>query len=463
MNQVEIGLNQLTSIVWSEATILVIFLSGIFFSLYLRIPQFSLFISSIKLLFKNSSKDRKSGEISQFQALCASMSSSVGIGNIAGVAVAISMAGPGAIFWMWVTGILGMASQLVSVCLTMMYRNKVNSEFKGGPMYTIKNGLSKRFSIFSYLYALFVCFSSAGTGMFQANQMASFAHLQFGIDQRISGLLITILAGLVVYGGIKRIGAFTEKFVPFMVLTYFFACFGIMLHHYESFLPSLGLIFNHAFTGSAAVGGFAGANVKYAIIQGVKRASYSNGATMGDLGLVHASAKSEPVAQSLISMLGPFIDTLVVCSITALIILQTGVWTEASGMQGIELTTKAFVKVYGHFGPWVLFVVIAFFAYSTMISYCHIGETGFGFLFGDKKSGLYRVTYLASLFLGSTLVLNLVLNVMDICYVMLIIPNLLACFILCKKVKTLLELTVAKQTNKDAQTIVSLGIINSKK
>ena len=420
MNQIEIGLNKLTNIVWSEATILVIFISGIFFSLYLRVPQFSLFKNAIQLLMSDKPKDRKSGEISQFQALCASMSSSVGIGNIAGVAVAISIAGPGSIFWMWVTGLLGMASQLVSVCLTMIYRSKLNSEFKGGPMYTISNGLSKRFSSFAYVYSFFVCLSSAGTGMFQANQMAKFAHLQLGIEPWICGLFITILAGVVVYGGIKRIGAFTEKFVPFMVIIYFTACIGIMLSHYDNLWSSLALIFNHAFTGSAAVGGFAGASVKLAIIQGVKRASYSNGASMGDLGLVHASAKSEPVAQSLISMLGPFIDTLIVCSMTALIILQTGVWTEASGMQGVELTTKAFSKVYGTFGPWILFIVIAFFAYSSIISYCHIGETGFGFIFGDKRSGAYRFAYLTSMFLGSTLVLNLVLNIMDLCYVMLI-------------------------------------------
>ena len=440
LEQLEALTGEFVSVVWGLPLVFALCFSGLFFTVYFGFPQLRFFKHAIEVVSGKYDDKKDAGEISHFQALCAALSATVGLGNIAGVAVAISLGGPGAVFWLWVAGFIGMATKFTEVTLALKYREvKANGVVHGGPMFTIKNGLSKKFYPLAWIYAFFVILSSFGAGnMFQSNQMASVLSSSLNVPTWLSGLIFCIFASLVLIGGIKRIGKVTEKLVPLMVAIYVGGALGILAVNYVNLPGIFSMIFTDAFTGTAAVGGFAGVAFKEVVVMGIRRATFSNEAGMGSAAMAHSAAKSTPIQEGIVALLEPFIDTIIICTITALALLSTGAWTE-SGIAGSDMTAWAFESVYGVYGRGIVTLTVTLFAFSTIISWSYYGEQGVTFIFGEKGIRYYRYVFIAFIFLGAIAQLQLVLNVSDAVYGLLAIPNLIGTYFLLNKVKTSLK------------------------
>lgn len=435
--------------VWGLPLVLGLVGSGIFFTIYFGFPQLRFFKHAIDIVLGKHDKPEDKGEINHFQALTSALSATVGLGNIAGVAVAVSTGGPGAVFWLWVTGFIGMTTKFVEVTLSLAHRDITPSgKVHGGPMYVIKKALPKSLGFLAVFYAAFVVLSSLGAGnMFQANQMSSILLTSANIPTWLSGVFFAFLAYLILIGGIKRIGTVTSYLVPIMIGFYFLGAIGIVIAHFENIPSVFAQIFEGAFMGTAALGGFAGAAVKDVIVQGIRRASFSNEAGMGSAAMAHSAAKSKPIKEGLVSLLEPFIDTIVVCSITAFALLLTNAW-HVEGIAGSEMTAHAFESVLGISGRWIVTLTVTLFAFSTIISWSYYGEQGITFLFGEDKIIYYRWVFLLFIVIGAVSKLNVVLNLSDAVYGLLAIPNLIACFFLLPKVKQMLkeyEMTLIKK------------------
>ncbi|RPH02110.1 MAG: amino acid carrier protein [Amoebophilaceae bacterium TMED152] len=311
--------------------------TGIFFTVYLGFPQVRYFSFALKVVRGRFDKKSDQGDTSHFQALTTALSGTVGTGNIAGVAFAIHLGGPAALFWMLVTAMVGMTTKFVEVTLSHKYREKISDgTMSGGPMYFMKNAnfllLGKKIDMkwVGILFAFATVLSSFGTGSLpQINSISNSIYSSFGIDKMLTGGILAILLGVVIIGGIKRIAKITERLVPFMAIVYVIGAFSVILFNLENIVPSFISIFSEFFTGSAAVGGFLGASVSFAISRGVNRGLYSNEAGQGSAPIAHASAKTnEPVSEGLVAILEPFIDTIIICTITGLVLLSSGVWNE---------------------------------------------------------------------------------------------------------------------------------------
>jgi len=311
--------------------------TGIFFTIYLKFPQLRYFTFALKVVRGKFDKKEDQGDTSHFQALTTALSGTVGTGNIAGVAFAIHLGGPAALFWMLVTAMVGMTTKFVEVTLSHKYREKISDgTMSGGPMYFMKNADFRLFGNkinlkwVGILFAFATVLSSFGTGSLpQINSISNSMLASFGIDKMLTGGILAILLGAVIIGGIKRIAKITEKLVPFMAVIYIIGAFSVILFNYENIIPSFISIFSEVFSGSAAVGGFLGASVAFAISRGVNRGLYSNEAGQGSAPIAHASAKTnEPVSEGLVAILEPFIDTIIICTITGLVLLSSGVWSE---------------------------------------------------------------------------------------------------------------------------------------
>lgn len=427
--------------VWSLPTVFVLFTAGLIFSLYYIFPQIRLFKHSIDIIRGKYDNPEDKGEISHFQALCAALSATIGLGNIAGVAVAISAGGPGAVFWMWVAGFFGMSTKFVSISLSLIYREEgTHGHMHGGPMYTIKNGLGKAFYPLAIAFSIFTIGGAVGAGnMFQANQMASILDKMFHVPNWVTGVVFALLTSLVLVGGIKRIGQVASSLVPTMVVLYFIGAIGVIILHIGEVPALFAQIFTDAFTGSAAIGGFAGVTFRQVVIQGVRRAVFSNEAGLGSAAMAHSAAKTSPIQEGIVGMLGPFIDTIVVCTLTALVLLITGVWHSGQGVEGSELTALAFSSVYGGIGSFMLTLMIILFAFSSIISWSYYGEQAMVFLFGEKSSMPYRIIFSLITFVGATVNLNLVLDIADGFFGLMLIPNLFANLMLSKSLKKQLK------------------------
>jgi len=427
--------------VWGLPLVFSLTFSGLFFTVYFGFPQFRYFKHAIQIVSgKFDNKSESKGDISHFQALCTALSATVGLGNIAGVAIAIAVGGPGAVFWLWVAGFLGMATKFTEVTLALKYREiGTSGQIHGGPMFTIKNGLSKKFYPLAWMYAFFVILSSFGAGnMFQSNQMAQLLKMSLNIPTWISGVIFAVLASLVLVGGIKRIGKVTEKLVPIMVGVYVLGSLGIIAVNFENLGNIFGMIFEGAFFGTAAVGGFAGVAFKEVVVMGIRRASFSNEAGMGSAAMAHSAAKSAPAQEGIVALLEPFIDTIVICSITAFALLATGAWSQG-GIAGSEMTAFAFESVYGVLGNGIVTLTVALFAFSTIISWSYYGEQGVTFVFGEKYIPYYRYIFILFIVIGAVAQLTLVLNISDAVYGLLAIPNLIGTYLLLSKAKACLR------------------------
>lgn len=433
--------------VWGLPLVGLLVGAGLIFSIFFGFPQLTMFKHAIDIVRGKYDKPEDEGEISHFQALTTALSATVGLGNIAGVAVAVAVGGPGAVFWLWIAGFIGMTTKFTEVTLALKYRDITpKGNVHGGPMFVLKNAFkgNKALGVLAWLYAFFVILSSFGAGnMFQSNQMASIIETSTGVAPWISGIVFAILAFIVLVGGIKRIANVTEKLVPLMVVLYVGGALVVVFANFSDIPDMFALIFSSAFAGTAATGGFAGVVVKEVIVQGIRRASFSSEAGMGSAAMAHSAAKSEPIQEGVVALLEPFIDTICVCTITALALLSSGVWSDGD-VQGVDLTARAFASVMGPAGSWIVTITVTMFAFSTLISWSYYGEQGVTYVFGEKGITPYRYVFVGFVFLGAIAKLSVVLNISDGVYGLLAIPNMVACFLLMPVVKKTLKEYKAK-------------------
>ena len=384
---------------------------------------------ALRSLFKK--EDKESGDISSFESLMTALSATVGTGNIAGVATAIFLGGPGAIFWMWITAIFGMATKYAEAFLAIKYREKnPNGEYVGGPMYYIKNGLSQKFSYLAYFFALFGMIAAFGIGNgVQSNSVAQVVTNEFEIDKLTVGIVIAFLVTLVILGGIKSIGKTASKLVPIMSLIYIIGGLYIIMINYNEIPKIFFMIIESAFTGSAASGGFAGATIWMAIRFGVSRGVFSNEAGLGSSPIAHAAARTNsPIKQGSVSMLEPLIDTIIVCTITAFVILLSQSWL--SGVNGAALTSNAYEQGLPSFGKYIVIFGLVLFAFSTIIGWSYYGEKCAEFIFGNRIIIPYRIFWIIIIPVGAVIELNLVWLIADIMNALMALPNLIALVLL---------------------------------
>ncbi|MEQ6885806.1 sodium:alanine symporter family protein [Salicola sp. Rm-C-2C1-2] len=419
------ALESISSVVWGPAMLALLLGTGLFLTLGLR----GMPIRRIGYGFKQMLLGRKAteeGEITPFQALSTSLSATIGTGNIGGVATAIALGGPGAVFWMWITALVGMATKYAEALLAVKYR-EVDEEgrYVGGPMYYIKNGLGARWHWLGILFAFFAMIAAFGIGnTVQANAVADVVETNLAVPPWVTGVVLAILVFLVIIGGIRRIAQLTEKVVPLMAVIYMLGALAVILWNLPEVPAALANIVTGAFTGTAATGGFAGAAVWAALRFGVARGVFSNEAGLGSAPIAHAAAKTNsPVRQGTVGMMGTFIDTIVVCTMTALVIILTGAWE--TGESGAALTSMAFNQgIPG--GNWVVTFGMIFFAFTTIVAWSYYGERCAEFLFGVRVIMPYRYLWVVLLVLGAVANLELIWLIADVLNALMAIPNLIA-------------------------------------
>lgn len=427
-------------IAWGPALVYLLVGAGLFFTLAGRFLPFRAFRHAIDILRGKFDKDDDPGEISHFQALTSALSATLGMGNIAGVAIAISIGGPGAIFWMWIAGLVGMSTKFFTCTLAVFYRKKDEAGIEqGGPMYYLEVGLGKWFKPLSILFA--ICGMIGCLSMFQVNQLAILIENDYQINHVITGIICMFFVGAVILGGIKRVGAVTAKIVPMMFVLYFISALIIILINYQMIPDIFTSIFTSAFGGQALLGGGTGLAMREVMKTGVQRAAFSNEAGIGTAPMAHGAAKTkEPIREGLIAMLGPFLDTNIVCTLTALVILSTGVLgTSGDQSDGVLLTVTAFTKSLGISGRYILTAIIVLFSISTMISYSYYSLKCAKYLFGMKVGGWYVYIYLASLPVAAWLDAATVVNIIDTCFAMMAIPTLVGALLLSGRVRDALS------------------------
>jgi AGCS family alanine or glycine:cation symporter len=420
-------------IVWGPLIIILIIGTGTYLSVMTK------FFSITKLgyvlkntLLKMFSKDDKGeGEVTAFQAVATALAATVGTGNIAGVATAIALGGPGAVFWMWLAAIMGMTTKFAEVVLAVNYREKTpDGRFVGGPMYYITNGLGKNWKWLAVIFAVFGTFASFGIGcMVQSNSVALSAQSTFGVPVLATGIILAVLTAAVIVGGIKRIGAFTEKLVPFMAALYILGGLWLLIANVSKVPAAFALIFTNAFTGTAAVGGFTGTVMMQAIRYGVARGIFTNEAGLGSAPIAHAAATTDhPVRQGLWGVFEVFTDTIVICSITALAILVTGVWQ--SGESGAVLSAMAFDTGLPGIGRYIVSVGLILFAYSTILGWEYYGERCLEYLFGTKPIMAYRIIWVVAVIVGAVGGLTFMWDLADTLNGLMAFPNLVGLLML---------------------------------
>ncbi len=421
-------LNILTDIrnfIWGTPLLVLLVGTGIFLTIRLKGLQFRGLIYSLYLAFiQRKEDDKEAGDISHFQALMTALAATVGTGNIAGVATAIVAGGPGALFWMWVTGLFGMATKYAEAVLAIKYREK--DEFgtmSGGPMYYISKGLGIKW--LGVLFAIFAAIAAFGIGnMVQSNSVAEAVKTSLNIPHYITGIVLALFTAMVVLGGIKSIARVTQVLVPVMIVIYFIGAL-IILMLKISIIPGIfAQIFKSAFTPTAALGGFMGATLRESMREGVARGVFSNESGLGSAPIAAAAAKTpNPVKQALVSMTQTFIDTLVVCTMTGLVILSSGLWT--MDKTGAELTTLSFREsLPGGIGEFVVTFGLIFFAYSTILGWCYYGEKSIEYLFKERAVKIYRIVFVIFVAVGTMLKLQTVWTLADIMNGLMAFPNL---------------------------------------
>ncbi|KEA64049.1 Sodium/glycine symporter GlyP [Marinobacterium lacunae] len=430
MDAFESMIASINGIVWGPMMLILILGVGFFLSLGLKLMPILKIGTGFRLLWSGrtaSSDDLSKGEIPPFQALMTALSATVGTGNIAGVATAIFLGGPGALFWMWITALIGMATKYSEAVLAVNYRETdEQGNHVGGPMYYIRNGLGKNWAWMGVAFAIFGACAGFGIGnTVQSNSVAAVLESNFQIPTWASGIIIAVLVGAVLLGGIKRIGSVAGALVPFMAISYILAGLVVLAIQADQVPHALALIFEHAFSPIAAEGGFAGAAVWAAIRFGVARGVFSNEAGLGSAPIAHAAAQTHsPVRQGLVAMLGTFIDTLMVCTITGLVIVSSGAWT--GGESGAALTSAAFASALPSFGNYLVAIALAIFAFTTIIGWSFYGEKCVEFLFGVKAIMPYRILWILAIPAGAMLSLDFVWLVADTLNALMAIPNLIA-------------------------------------
>ena len=418
--------------VWGPPMLVLILGTGLFLQLRLKLMPILRIVTGFRMVWKGRKPESGAqGEITPYAALMTALAATVGTGNIAGVATAIAIGGPGALFWMWMTALVGMATKYAEVLLSVHFRETdAQGEQMGGPMFAIKNGLGKRWAWLGAAFALFGGLAGFGIGnMVQSNSIAAVLTASFGISPWVSGVVLMVLTGFVLLGGVKRIGAVAEKLVPAMCIGYVVASL-IVLGLYADQIPAaFVLIFKHAFTPLSATGGFAGATLMLAMRYGVARGIFSNEAGLGTAGIAQAAGQTKSAAESgLVGMMGTFIDTIVVCTMTGLVLIVTGAWN--SGLKGAELSSRAFATAFPGFGQYFLAIALAVFAFTTILGWAYYGEKCWACLFGSKIEVPYRVLWTLFVMVGAVTHLDFVWLLADTLNAFMAFPNLVSLVLL---------------------------------
>ena len=417
----------LNGYVWGWPMIVLLVGTGLLLTIITGGVQFRYLPLALReVLGKITQKSAAPGEVSPFQAVATALASTVGVGNIAGVATAISIGGPGALFWLWVSGVLGMCTKFAEIVIALHYREPdAAGQMRGGAMYILRKGLGLPW--LGTVFAGLVAVAAFGIGnMVQANSVAASLQASFGVSPALSGIVLAVLTAAVILGGIKRIGQFTEYLVPFMALFYLGGGLFILVRFAAEIPAALSLVVSSAFSGAAATGGFAGSTIMLAMRYGIARGLFSNEAGLGSAPLVHAAARTDhPVRQGLYGIFEVFVDTILVCTTTGLAILVTGVWS--GGATGAELAGQAFsTGLPGTWGNIVVTTSLVLFAYSTVIGWSYYGETGIVYLLGPKAVVPYKIAWLVFIYLGAVGSLHLVWDVADTLNGLMAVPNLIA-------------------------------------
>jgi alanine or glycine:cation symporter, AGCS family len=438
--------------IWGMPLLFLLLGGGMYFLIYSRFIPFRYFGHAVNVLRGKYDNPDDPGQISHFEALSTALAATVGMGNISGVAVAIAIGGPGAIFWMWISAIVGTATKFFTCTLSVMYRGKDSSgEIQGGPMYVIQEGLGRNWRPLAVMFALFGMIGCLP--VFQANQltqafrdivflpnnvegnMINLGFMTFRDLDLYIGLVILAFVAMVIFGGIKRIGKVASKMVPGMVILYFLAVLGIIFIHIDRVPHYFYLIFSNAFTadnyhGDPAFGGIVGG----LIVLGTRRAAFSNEAGIGTAPMAHGAAKTmEPVREGLVAMLGPFIDTIVVCTLTGLAILLTDVW-QTSDTNGVTLTATAFQEAFPGYGTYILMLCILIFAITSLFSYSYYGTKCLGYLIGAENQHWYNYFYVVSILYGALSSLEAIISLIDSAFALMAIPTMISAVLLSPKV-----------------------------
>ena len=429
----------LANFLWGTPLVILLLGGGFYFSIISRLVPFAYLRHAIDILLGKYDSEDDPGQITHFQALSSALSSTVGMGNIAGVALAIHTGGPGAIFWMWCTAVLGMSTKFFTCTLALMYRGKDDlGEIQGGVMYYIEEGLGEKFKPLAIMFSISGLFGC--TIFFQSNQLAQiireYLYNPIGIFQEqiftgdlVTGSMVAALVGTVIFGGIKRIAKVASTMVPIMVGIYLLAAI-IIIGKNIQFVPNIfSLIVQDAFSGTAVAGGAVGSMISI----GVRRGLFSNEAGTGTETMAHGAAKTkEPVREGLVAMLGPFIDTIIVCSITAIVILLSGVYTQ--DLNGVSMTVSAFEHELGTLGKIVIMVAVLTFSLSTMFGYSYYGRKCTSYLLGTKWKIVYNWFYVMMIVLASTISIDIAINFMDSAFALMVIPTIISTILLAPKV-----------------------------
>jgi AGCS family alanine or glycine:cation symporter len=452
LQQLEQFFNAWADLMWGTPLVVLLVGGGLFFMFYSGFGPYKYFGHALRLLSGKLDDPNDPGRIPHAQALSTALSGTIGLGNIAGVAIAISIGGPGAVFWMWITAIVGVATKFYTASLSVMYRSEgSDGTLHGGPMYVIMEGMGKRFYPLAALFAV-ACLIGA-LPIFQANQFIQLlrdvvaipagwatSESHFGFDLAASSV-VAILVALVVIGRIERIGKLTVRLVPSMVLLYLFMTVTVMVTYAADIPATLMLIVTDAFTGEAAASG----SIMAVILIGVRRGAFSNEAGIGTESMAHGAAKTaEPIREGVVAMVGPVIDTLLVCTCTALIILLTGVWQTENGLEGVTLTARAIEQVFPLIGNYLLLIMVGLLSFSTMVTMWFYGVKCMGFLFGAKRQYWYTPIYLILLLAGAVVSMDIVNGLILATYATMAIPTMISALYLAPKVNQAAEKYFAK-------------------
>ncbi len=413
--------NQISGYVWGPPLLILLVGTGLYLTIRLGFLQVKALPYALKLAFSPEKKNTKSkGDISHYQALTTAMAATIGTGNIAGVATAVVLGGPGAVLWMWVTAFLGMATKYAEAILAVKYRvTNDKGEISGGPMYYLERGLNAKW--LGITFAIFGAIAAFGIGnMVQSNTVSDVLNGSFNVPKWGTGLALAVLAGLVIIGGIKSIGRVTSFFVPIMALFYVVGGLIIIIMNFDLVPSAISLIFSDAFTGSAVGGGLLGTAIRYGVARGV----FSNEAGLGSAPIAAAAARTDyPGRQALVSMTQVFIDTIIVCSITGITLVMGNLY--AGGLTGAELTSASFALFLGDAGTYIVTIGTIFFAFSTIVGWSYYGEKCFSYLFKDKFIPYYRALFILLVFYGAIETLNVIWGIADIMNGLMALPNLI--------------------------------------
>lgn len=419
-------LNAIDDFIWGPPLIVLLFGSGIFLTVRLGLIQVFRLPLALKLIF--SAKSNGEGDVSSFKALCVALAATVGTGNIVGVATAVKVGGPGAVFWMWMAAFFGMATKYAEGLLAVKYRTTdEKGEIAGGPMYYIKNGMGEKWAPMATFFAIAcVLVSLLGIGTFpQVNAIVDSMEIAFGINKTMTDIILTVLVGAVTIGGLQSISKVSSKIVPFMAMMYIAISIGLILQNLDKVPAAVSLIISSAFSGHAALGGFAGSTMMMAVQKGIARGIFSNESGLGSAPIAAAAAKTKWAAeQGLVSMTGTFIDTIIICTMTGLALVLTGVWCGPAS--GAQMTTQAFSLCYGPSGAQFLTISLVLFAFTTILGWNYYGERACLYVFGNKGVMPFRIIFVALVASGAFLKLDAIWILADIVNALMAFPNLIA-------------------------------------